>query len=120
MQLLGHQGDVAFFKVSKLPNGLTEDMLTKQGILANGTMSGHAHQVSDHTNAMVFKDPSDGLLYLEVTAPVDITHGRTRGFEGKEADFDYHKPVRLAPGLYAAGIVEETDWISKTVRKVID
>lgn len=120
MQLLGHQGDIAIFKAKAFPKGLIQDAQTKSGILASGTMSGHAHQVDDLTKATVFKDPTDGLLYLDVTAPVSITHGRMRDFSGKEADHDYHHPILLEPGIYAAGVVEETDWISKTVRKVID
>ncbi len=120
MQLIGHQGDVAFFKAKKFPKGLVQDAQTKAGILANGTGSGHAHHVDDLAAATASKDPKTGLIYLDVTARVSVSHGRARGFEGKEADHDYHNPVWLEPGIYATGVVDETDWIAKTIRKVID
>lgn len=120
MQLLGHQGDIAFFKAAALPEGLIQDASTKVGILAAGTQSGHAHQVEDLAAATVYVDPKSGMRWLDVTAPVRITHGRKRGFEGKEADLDYHNPVTLEPGIVAAGVVHETDWLAKTIRQVID
>lgn len=120
MQLIGHQGDVCFFKVDVMPKGLVQDKQTKNAILAYGEASGHAHQFDDLGAVEAFKDPASNLIYLNVKKRAAISHGRARDFVGREVDHDYHKPVFLDPGLYAAGIVEETDWISKTTRKVVD
>lgn len=120
MQLLGHQGDIVFFKAAALPEGLVQDNETKAGVLARGAQSGHAHQVDDPAAATVYRNPIDGMLYLDVTSRVSVSHGRAHGFGGKEADHDYHNPVWLEPGIVAAGVVHETDWLSKTIRQVID
>ena len=119
MKLLGHQGDIVIFGIEILPKNLIEDAQTKAGILARGEASGHAHQLDDLDNGQVFKG-NNGLLYVDVKRTLKIVHGRARDFTGKEGDHDYHNPVTLDPGLYSIGIVEETDWISKTIRKVID
>lgn len=120
MELIGHQGDVCFFKIDRLPPDLVEDKQTKNAILAYGEASGHAHQFDDLAAVKAFKCPKSNLIYLDVKKRASISHGRARDFVGREADHDYHKPVYLDPGLYAAGVVEETDWISKTIRKVVD
>lgn len=120
MQLVGYQGDLAFFRTTVLPSGLTQDHGTAAGVLARGTQSGHAHQVDDPAAAAVFLDPKTGMRWLDVTSRVSVSHGRARGFGGKEADHDYHKTVWLEPGVYAVGVVHETDWLSKTIRQVVD
>lgn len=120
MHLIGHQGDVCFFKVEKLPKGLIEDRQTKNAILAYGEASGHAHQFDDIDSVSVYKEPGTNLIYLDVKRRASISHGRARDFVGREADHDYHNLVHLDPGLYSTGIVEETDWLTKTIRKVVD
>jgi CBS-domain-containing membrane protein len=120
MHLIGHQGDVCFYSVKKLPKELVQDQQTKLGIFAYGEFSGHAHQLVELDAAEVFKDPESNLIYLKVNRRVGIAHGRARDFVGKEADHDYHHVVSLDPGLYSTGIVEETDWLTKTIRRVVD
>jgi hypothetical protein len=120
MKLIGHQGDVCFFKVEALPQGLVQDKQTDNAILAYGEGSGHAHQLDDLDAVQVWKEPGTNLIYLNVLRQTSVSHGRARDFVGREADHDYHKSVTLDPGLYAAGIIEETDWISKTIRRVVD
>lgn len=120
MHLIGHQGDVCFYKVDKLPTGLVQDKQTANAILAYGEASGHAHQFDDMNSVEVFKDPGTNMIYLNVKSRSSISHGRARDFVGREADHDYHNVIFLDPGLYATGIVEETDWLTKTIRKVID
>ncbi len=120
MQLIGHQGDAVFFKVKKFPKNLIQDAQTKAGIIADGTGSGHAHQFADLASVELFKSEDGKLIYCDVTHEATVTHGRSRIFNGKEADTDYHNPVTLQPGLYAVGIVDETDWINKTIRRVVD
>jgi hypothetical protein len=120
MEYIGHQGDVCFFAVKNLPKGLVEDKQTKNAILAYGEASGHAHQFDDMGAVECWRDPESNLIYLNVLRRTQISHGRARDFVGREADHDYHNPVFLDPGLYSTGIVEETDWINKTIRRVID
>lgn len=120
MKLIGHQGDVCFYKIDKLPEGLIRDKQCENAILAYGEASGHAHQFDQMRDVDVLKDPESGMMYLDVKRRTSISHGRARDFVGTEADHDYHNLVWLDEGLYATGIVEETDWLSKTIRKVID
>lgn len=120
MQLIGFQGDCVFFSVDKLPKGLIQDKQTKNAILAYGELSGHAHQFDDLEAVEAFKDPKNSLVYLNVKRRSAVSHGRARDFVGKEADHDYHNVIWLDPGLYVTGIVEETDWLSKTIRRVVD
>lgn len=120
MQLVGFQGDVCFYKVDSLPSGLVQDNQTRNAILAYGEASGHAHQFDDMDAVEVFKDPESNLIYLNVKRRASISHGRARDFVGREADHDYHNVIFLDPGLYSTGIVEETDWLTRTIRRVID
>lgn len=127
MQLIGHQGDVCFYSVDRIPEGLGEDQQTKLAILAYGEFSGHAHQLIDpETGGLPSEDvvevrkAGDGLIYLNVKRRVGVVHGRARDFTGKEADHDYHNVVYLEPGLFATGIVEETDWLTRQIRRVVD
>lgn len=120
MKLIGHQGDVCFYSVSMIPNNLITDNQTKLGILAYGELSGHAHQFVDLDAVEVSKYAETGLLYINVKRRVGVSHGRARDFVGKEADHDYHNVIFLDPGKYCAGIVEETDWLTKTIRRVAD
>ena len=121
MELVGHQGDVVFFKVNKLPNLklLKQDAQTKAGVFQRGALSGHDHALVDPKVAVLFRG-DDGLIYVDAPEGAQVMHGRARDFLGEEPDTDYHKPVTLEPGIYAAGMVEETDWLTKTIRKVID
>lgn len=126
VRALGHQGDVCIFEVSDFPEDReAADQQTTNAILAYGEASGHAHQFTDVATQTVFRSKGDQFkkqLFIEPKAPkLTLVHGRARDFEGKEADHDYHNPLTL-PGdrKYMTGIVEETDWISRTIRQVID
>jgi hypothetical protein len=55
-----------------------------------------------------------------VKKPTGLEHGLIKGFKGNEADKDYHSMLTLKEGNYITGIVEETDWLTRTVRRVID
>lgn len=120
MEFIGHQGDVCFYKIDDLPKDLIKDKQTENAILAYGEASGHAHQFDNLEDVEVFKSEKDNLIYLKVNKKTSVSHGRARDFVGKEADHDYHNLIWLDPGLYSTGIVEETDWLSKTVRRVVD
>lgn len=124
MKLLGHQGDVCIFRVDELPTeGLLVDKQGENGILAYGEASGHAHQFDVLERVEVYKSEKpelQGLRLIRVKDTVKLVHGRARDFVGKEADHDYHNPIELPPGNYVTGIVQETDWLTRTIRKVID
>lgn len=119
MQLIGFQGDTVYFKVDSLPEKLTEDAQLKRGIIAQGSGSGHSHSF-EHAERVALYRGEDGLLYADVREPTRVVHGRAPGFQGTEADHDYHNPVSLPAGIYAIGIVEEVDWLTKTIRRVVD
>lgn len=121
MKLLGHQGDVCIFESSDWPKDLYKDDQVKNAILAYGELSGHAHQFEDLDSVDVWKsEENPNLIYIHVKKPSNLVHGRARDFTGKEADHDYHKPVMLQPGKYVTGIVEETDWVAGSIKRVID
>lgn len=122
---LGHQGDICIFEVDSFPKGeRVENAQTKNAILAYGELSGHAHQFENVSDVDVFalnEKMFSGLLFVKPKRPATLVHGRARDFEGKEADHDYHKPVILSPEKnYVIGIVQETDWLTKTIRRVVD
>lgn len=123
VELAGHQGDVVIFKVDAFPKGeRKQDELTTKGQLALGELSGHNH-CFDNTSAVdLFKlDKFPGLTFIEAKKNAVLRHGLIKGFKGKEADQDYHSEITLREGeKYITGIVEETDWLTKTVRRVVD
>jgi len=124
VELAGHQGDVVIFKIDDFPEGIRiQDELTKNHQLALGELSGHNHYFAEPEVVDLFKvnDPQfDGLSFFQVDRPTNLVHGLIKGFKGKEADKDYHSEITLKEGKYITGIVEETDWLTKTIRKVID
>jgi len=123
VELIGAQGDVVIFKVDAFPEGeRTQDELTKKGQLALGELSGHNHCFDDMGAVDLFKMPTyPGVTFVETKRPAKLVHGLIKGFKGKESDKDYHSEVTLKEGeKYITGIVEETDWLTKTIRRVID
>lgn len=109
------QGDVILVPVRSLPSGLTPIPLDKGRIvLAYGEVTGHAHAIADHTSAkretnkIIAKlfGASNGQRFLEVTAPVNLTH-------------EEHTPHLIPPGLYEVPI--QVDMTSdKLPRRVAD
>lgn len=123
MKLVGHQGDVCIYEVDEFPEGTrVDDEQTKDRILAYGELSGHCHAFAEPEAVDVFKTKEyPGLCMIEPIRETPLEHGRIKGFTGVEVDTWYHKPVILKPGTkYITGIVEETDWITRTMRKVVD
>lgn len=105
----------------KWPTDLYQDAQCKNAILAYGEASGHAHQFVNPDDVQVFRSKKHAkVLFLDVKKRTKIEHGLARDFVGREADHDYHSPVWLDPGQYVTGIVEETDWLTKTIRQVVD
>jgi hypothetical protein len=129
LDYLGHQGDVVIFEVDEFPEGAREtNKQTELGILAYGELSGHAHQFTELDTQEVFKiktpkEEYGKLLFINVKSERGATliHGRARDFVGREADHNYHKALVLRSGRkYVTGIVEETDWLTRTIKKVVD
>lgn len=125
VELIGHQGDVVIFKIDSFPEGKREqDELTKKHQLALGELSGHNHYFEDATAVDLFKINAPeftGLTFIETKKPAKLIHGLIRGWKGKEADKDYHSEIVLKEGeKFVTGIVEETDWLTKTIRRVVD
>lgn len=121
----GFQGDVVIFEVDEFPVGeRTQDELTQKGQLALGELSGHNHAFEDMTAVDLFKIQTpeyQGLTFIRTKKPAKLVHGLIKGFKGREADQDYHSELLLKENTnYITGIVEETDWLTRTVRKVID
>lgn len=123
VEMIGHQGDVVIFRISQFPEGEQyQDDLTKNCQLALGELSGHNHYYDNPKAVDVFKIRGyEGLTFTNVKEDVKMVHGLIKGFKGREADKDYHSEIQMKSGdKIITGIVEETDWLTKTVRKVID
>lgn len=123
VELMGHQGDVVIFRVDSFPAGeRKQDALTKNSQLALGELSGHNHYFDDSGAVDLFKlESHPGLTFIQTKKPAALIHGLIKGFKGKEADKDYHSEISLKEGeKFVTGIVEETDWLTKTVRRVVD
>ncbi len=125
VKCIGHQGDLCVFEVDDFPTG--ERIIDKQcedATLAYGEITGHAHQFDDLTAVNVFKMPDskyNGIIFVEPKKTTVLRHGRDRNFKGIEPDNDYHSEVIFKEGKkYITGIVEETDWLTRTVRRVVD
>lgn len=126
IEMVGHQGDVVIFEVDEFPKGeRAQDELTKNFQLALGELSGHNHAFEEGGAAVdLFKINEaafEGLSFFETKKPAKLVHGLIKGFKGRESDQDYHSEITLKEGKkYISGIVQETDWITRTMRKVID
>lgn len=122
---VGHQGDVIIFEIDEFPEGeRTQDELTKNGQLALGELSGHHHHFKDSSAVDLFKIDApeyNGLTFINVKEDTILRHGLIEGFVGREADKDYHSEVLFKSGKkYITGIVPETDWMTRTIRRVVD
>lgn len=125
VEFLYRQGDVYVYKVDQFPEGpRVQDELTKKGQLALGELSGHHHAIPDLSSVEMFKMPMpeyEGITFLRTNKDTVMRHGLIPGFKGREADQEYHSEILLKGNTnYITTIVEETDWLTKTIRKVID
>lgn len=98
------QGDVIMKRVSiDLSNA--KEVKRKEGrIIVMHGEDGHTHTISD-VDAMFLE--KDGKFYLKNSKPVTINH-------------EEHKQFTIEPGIWEVGQVQEKDWLSGMVRKVID
>lgn len=110
------QGDVIFKRIDKLPQGPRGDVPKdlKEGILAYGEVTGFRHQLMDSSafEAHVIL----GKVYLNVIKEVDLQHG-----QGKALDKTVeHQSQKIMPGIYEIDGQVETDWMTRSVRRVAD
>lgn len=119
VEFVYRQGDVHIFRVDSFPKGdRFENELTKNKQVALGELTGHHHWAPE---ADVFKIKGlDALTFLDVKKPSKLVHGLDSNFKGTTPDEEYHNEILLREGKYVTGIVEETDWLTRTIRKVID
>lgn len=97
------QGDVLGRKLAKMPSGEQKVIGKMRLTLAHGE-SGHSHVLEDD-EAELIQIGERMLLKLEKAATV--VH-------------EEHKPVRLSPGIWEIGRVQEFDWFSRMQRQVQD
>jgi hypothetical protein len=122
VEFIARQGDVYIFRVDEFPKGEgKQDELTIKKQLALGEISGHAHAFEETAPVELFKiDAFEELTFIDIKENCKLIHGLLPGYENKTIDNDYHWSIDLKKGKYISGIVEETDWITGTIRKVID
>jgi len=98
-------GDVLIKEVGELPRG-AKKLPRKNGVLliAEGEATGHNHVITAEPATLY---ELNGGLYMEVTAPVTITH-------------EEHLPLEIPEGVYEIGRVKEYDYFQEMERRVID
>lgn len=112
------QGDVIFKRIqeNELPSGdrKSPPQDLKEGILAYGEVTGYRHQLIDQTafDAFIIMN----RVFLRVTREVKLKHGQGRSLD-KSVD---HQSQVILPGLYEVDGALETDWLTRTVRRVVD
>ena len=90
----GIQGDVAFTRVDKLPEGLVQaepDQETGHIVVAHSE-TGHHHAFAAQDGVALMEDPNDPLVaYLQVNTPSQLQHHRS---------FDPHQTILFESGTY--------------------
>lgn len=84
---IGFQGDVGFFRVAKLPKGVTEE---KTDVVAHSE-TGHHHVVRGPEGAFAYFRETLTTAYLTCDVPVEIVHLR---------QFDTHESIQLPAGIW--------------------
>lgn len=98
------QGDVNLRRLSKMPDGEQKIISRKRLVLAEGEHTGHAHVIeSDEAELIQIGE----RMLLRLSKPATVVHQE-------------HKPIRLAPGIWEVGRVQEYDWFGQMQRQVID
>jgi hypothetical protein len=107
------QGDVAFIRVAKLPDGLVEVPRDNGRLIVTHSETGHHHAI-DSMHARMFADPKDPLVCYLVNEcdAVDVVHHRS---------WDTHETVRLL-GEHGAvwQVRRQREWTPEGWRRVLD
>ena len=85
----GHQGDIFFRRIDKIPNNVEKiDPVAGKGlVVAEGEATGHFHLFGDTDTATMFQGPNPRQKFVELQAPQELVH-------------DEHKKISFEPGLY--------------------
>jgi hypothetical protein len=97
------QGDVVLRKLTALPVGEHSTITKVHCVLAHGE-SGHSHVIEDEEAELI---QIGERMLLKLGRPATVVH-------------EEHKPIRLSPGVWEIGRVQEYDYLSKMVRPVLD
>jgi hypothetical protein len=95
-------GDISFVPIPVLPSGLTP----KNGIIAEGEISGHLHAFADTTQVSCFIDTVTQQQFVQVIEPSVIDHPE-------------HGPLEIPVGTYTVRRSRELDLVG-TVRQTMD
>lgn len=97
------QGDV-LLRTGIIPSTATVKRHTRGWVLAEGEVTGHAHEVIGEGVEVLEKD---GVLYLHAPSGGQIQH-------------EEHHTITIPPGDYTIGIVREYDHFAEEAREVRD
>ena len=97
------QGDVILRKLDAVPKGKASNTIRQRLVLAHGE-SGHSHVLEDDEAELI---QIGERMILKLAKAATVTH-------------EEHKPIRLSPGVWEVGRVQEYDWFSKMQRQVVD
>jgi len=102
-KLTAQQGDVVMVRLDKLPDGEIKSTTRKRLVLAHGE-SGHSHVIEDDEAELI---QIGERMLLKLTRAATVVH-------------EEHKPIRLSPGIWEVGRVQEFDYFQHMARQVID
>lgn len=95
------QGDVLIVE-HRIPSGKRRKQ--KDGILAHGEVTGHAHRISDLAEGELYE--MDGGMFLSVSEKgISILH-------------EEHAPIELPPGEYR--VIRQREYSPEEIRNVAD
>jgi len=97
------QGDVIGRKMDELPNLDGAKITRKRLVLAHGE-SGHSHVIEDDEAELI---QIGERMLLKLTRAATVIH-------------EEHKPIRLSPGIWEIGRVQEYDYFQHMARQVMD
>lgn len=101
MEKVYRQGDILFFEVKDLPEGLK---VRENKIIAEGEATGHKHRLEETSDGLLFED-ENGNLFLRSNVITTIIH-------------EEHKPIALPKGNYK--ILRQKEYSPEGWREVRD
>ena len=77
----------------------------KRIVLAEGEVTGHAHEIAVKDRPKVREYGNDGTMYLKIAAPSELTHQE-------------HSTITIPPGTYQ--VVRQREYSPEEIRRVQD
>jgi hypothetical protein len=102
-KLTAQQGDVLLRKLEVMPEGEQKSLGVKRLVLAHGE-SGHSHVIEDDEAELI---QIGERMLLKLTKAATLKH-------------EEHHSIKLAPGIWEVGRVQEYDWFQHMKRQVVD